>query len=253
MVCAARPAHAAPPWVDRHLTLPGGDWAFNFGLGIGHENPAPGGVTGAGVNMEMAVGLSDRIELGVRTGLRFGDDVERATEPDLYGRLFDREYFDGDGKTLANPELRVRGTLVGGEGGVFELALEGRLIVPVEQNNAGAMFGVPMMVHIGRRVRLDMGVYIPVVFRDPAPVAVDLPIDVWIQASPRVWLGPMTGITFTDVGRPPSRADLSLGFGLGYEITHYLDFKTMLLFPEITNPDAGPSFGIGAGVEIRIE
>ncbi|MBV9946544.1 MAG: hypothetical protein JOZ69_06830, partial [Myxococcales bacterium] len=27
-------ARAAPPWVERHLTLPAGDWAFNLGLGV---------------------------------------------------------------------------------------------------------------------------------------------------------------------------------------------------------------------------
>jgi hypothetical protein len=250
-----REAHGAPPWVDRHLTLPGGDWAFDFGLGIGHESPGPvPDVTGVGINAEMAVGLTDRVELGVRTGLRFGDRGERGVEADLYGRLFDRQYFDGDGGVMANPEVRVRGALV--RGSVFELALEGRLIVPVEGNTAGALFGVPLMFHLGNRVRLDTGGFTPIIFGNDAVqtrVDIRLPLDVWIQASPRLWLGPMTGVVFSDVGRPPARADLSLGFGLGYQITHYLDFKAMLLFPEVTNPNFGPPFGVGAGVEIRIE
>jgi hypothetical protein len=251
----ARDAHAAPPWVDRHLTLPGGNWAFDFGLGVAHESPGlVPDVTGVGINAEMAVGLTSRVELGVRSGLRLGDGRERATEPDLYGRLFDRQYFDGDGEVVANPEVRVRGALV--RESVFELALEGRLIVPVEGNNAGALFGVPMMFHIGNRVRLDTGAYLPVIIgNDRIRTRVDLllPLDIWIQASPRLWLGPLTGVVFSDLGQPPSRADLSLGFGLGYQITHYLDFKAMLLFPRVTNQDPGPAFGVGAGVEIRIE
>jgi hypothetical protein len=118
-----------------------------------------------------------------------------------------------------------------------------------------------MMLHLGRRVRLDFGAYVPIVFGNnntppnpiPTNVDVNLPIDVWIQASPRLWLGPMTGVAFRHVGRDPARADLSLGFGLGYQITHYLDFKTMVLLPYITDSGSGPEFGVGAGVEIRIE
>ncbi len=45
--------------------------------------------------------------------------------------------------------------------------------------------------------------------------------------------------------------NFSLGFGLGYSITHYLDFKTMFLFPTINNDSR--IFGTGAGIEIRIE
>jgi hypothetical protein len=255
-------ARAAPPWVDRQLTLPGGDWAFDFGVGVADQTPRGGpSVTGAGLNVEMAVGLTSRVELGVRTGLRFGDVDSRGVHGDQYGRLFDRQYFDGGNDIVANPEVRVRGALVREE--VFELGLEGRLIVPVEGNDAGALFGVPMALHLGRRVRLDFGAYTPVIFgsgNPPPPrgptawnVDVDLPIDVWIQVSPRLWLGPMTGFAFRHINRGDARSDLSLGFGLGYQITHYLDFKTMVLLPYITDQGSGPEFGVGAGVQIRIE
>jgi hypothetical protein len=261
MVARTPDALAAPPWVDRNLTLPGGNWAFDFGFGVANLNPSGGpATTGAGVNAEVAVGLTSRVELGVRTGLRFGDEPSRLVHGDQYGRLFDRQYFDGGDEYVANPEVRVVGALVRSE--VFELGLEGRLIVPVEGNDAGALFGVPMMLHLGRRVRLDFGAYVPIIFgngnpqtppRIPTNVDVNLPIDVWIQASPRLWLGPMTGVVFRYVNRDAARADLSLGFGLGYQITHYLDFKTMVLLPYITDPGTGPEFGVGAGVEIRIE
>jgi len=252
-------ARALPPWVDRPLTLPKGDWAFDAGLGIGHAPAAPDqGDTGAGINMEMAVGVTDRLELGVRTGLRFGDDFERGIHPDQYGRLFDRQYVGGGDDVLANPELRVRGALVRGD--VFELGLEGRLFVPFEQGtDAAAEFGVPMAFHIGNRVRLDTGVYTPLVFTQPDPtLSVSAPLDLWIQASPRVWVGPMTGLVFQNVTGANARpfnyqpvTDLSLGAGFGYQITRYLDFKAMFLFPEINQNSQ--DFGLGAGVQIRIE
>ncbi len=252
--CAAdRTANAAPPWVDRYVTLPGGDWAFDFGLGLGHV-PAPRSDVGVGANLEMGVGLTNRIELGLRTGLRFGDDFERAINGDAYGRLFDRQTFQvgAEGaEVLANPEVRVRGALVRDR--VFELALEGRVAVPfANDSDAGLLFGVPMAFHLGSRVRLDMGVYVPFVFfpHDTA-VAIHLPLDVWIQATGRLWLGPMTGLAFDRVGDNRGTDNVSLGFGLGYQITHYLDFKSMFLFPTINNESR--IFGAGAGIQVRIE
>jgi hypothetical protein len=245
----AREGKAAPPWVDRPLTLPSGDWAFDFGLGVGNV-PAPDD-TSAGANAEMAVGLTNRVELGLRTGLRFGDDLDRGINADAYGRLFDRQTFDAGGDVLANPELRVRGALV--RHPVVELALEGRLVVPFADNTAaGVMFGVPMAFHLGSRVRLDLGAYVPIVFfRQDAVTALRVPFDVWIQATPRLWLGPMTGVAFDRVGDPNGSTSVSLGFGLGYEITRFLDFKAMFLFPTIN--DESRNFGAGAGLQVRIE
>lgn len=246
----ASDALAAPPWVDRRDTLYAGWWAFDFGLGIGHA-PGPDRAA-AGINMEMAVGLTDRVELGVRTGLRMTDN--RDVEPDNYGRLFDRQYFDGGASVLANPEVRVRGAVVRGD--VAELALEGRFIVPVDPNTvAGAEFGMPLALHLGDRVRMDTGFWLPTVFsNNPGPIlGISVPLDVWIQITPRLWLGPMTGLAWYDVNHnaPGNQPFVSMGFGLGYSITHYLDFKTMFLFPEI-NEDSRV-FGLGAGVQIRIE
>jgi hypothetical protein len=249
MTLVADPLVAAPPWVERHITLPAGNWAFDVGLGVAHD-PAPD-IGGVGINAEMAVGITDRVELGVRTGIRFGDDLQRAVQADHYGRLFDRQTFGTGADVLANPELRVRGALVRTH--VVELALEGRVVLPFENGTVAALeFGVPLAFHLGDRVRLDTGAYVPVIFPRQGPFAdVRLPLDVWIQVSPRVWLGPMTGIVLERPGNPGSRAFASLGFGFGYEITHYLDFKAMLLFPDLN--DQPRLFGAGAGVQIRIE
>jgi hypothetical protein len=239
---------AAPPWVDRHLTMPGGDWAFDFGLGIAHV-PAPD--SAVGINLEMAVAPADIVELGVRTGLRFGDQFERDMAPDQYGRLFDRQYFNGGGDVLANPEFRVRVAPL--RGPVVDLAIEGRIIIPLYTPDAGLEPGLPLAFHLGDRVRLDTGVWIPI-FVGPNPQSFpgfSAPLDIWIQITHRLWLGPMTGLSFARIGDRPSDAAFSLGFGLGYQITHAVDFKTMFLFPAL-NEDAR-FFGLGAGVQIRIE
>lgn len=245
-------AWAAAPWVDRHLTLPRHDWAFDFGLGVGHTVDDR---TQVGVNYEMAVGITSRVELGVRSGVRFGDGNDRAANADDYGRLFDRQTLPlqaAGAEPLANPEVLVRGALVRER--VVELALEGRVVLPfANESSAGLLFGVPLSFHLGDVVRLDTGAYVPIVFvRHDTTVALRVPVDVWIQASSRFWLGPMTGVALDRLGENGSSTDISLGFGLGYEITHAVDFKAMFLFPTLNN-DSGRDFGFGAGIEVRIE
>ncbi len=254
VLATARSAQAAAPWVDRHLTLPSGDWGFNFGLGVGHVPDD----TGVGVNAEMAVGLLSRLELGVRTGLRFGDGPSRAINADYYGRLFDRQTLPGGPGTaegnevLANPEVRVRGALVREE--IVELGLEGRVVLPFADDSvAGLLFGVPMAFHLGDRVRLDLAADVPIVFyQNDTTVGLHVPVDLWIQATRRFWIGPMTGLAFDSLGdRRGGTTSVSLGLGLGYSITHALDFKAMFLFPDIN--DDSRDFGAGAGIEVRIE
>jgi hypothetical protein len=245
-----QPASAAPPWVERHLTMPGGDWAFDFGLGIGHA-PAPD-ESGVGVNLEMAVAPADIVELGVRTGLRIGDAFQRGVPPagpDAYGRLFDRQYFNPGDDYLANPEFRVRVAPL--RGPVVDLAIEGRIIIPLYTNGAGLEPGLPLAFHLGNRVRLDTGVWIPIYAGPNSYAGISAPFDIWIQITPRLWLGPMTGVYFPQVGDHPRDGLISMGFGLGYQITHAVDFKTMFLFPALN--DEPRYFGLGAGVQIRIE
>lgn len=250
-------AAAAPPWVDRHLTPPAGDWAFDAAAGVAHAHRDPAWDGAApGINLEMAVGVTDRVALWARTGMRFGDDRDRSVVADEFARLFDRQSLVlGPGalgnEVFANPEVGVRGALVRDR--VVEVGLEGRVVLPFAfATDAGLLFGVPFAIHLGDRVRLDFGAYVPVVFQHPTTyVGVSLPLDVWIQASPRVWLGPMTGLFVQQPGDATSQTFVSFGFGFGYQITHYLDFKAMLLFPTI-NTDSR-FFGGGAGIQIRIE
>lgn len=242
-------ALAAPAWVSRAITLPRHDWAFDVGLGLGHLN-APDSPTGVGMNVEGAVAVTRRLELGLRTGFRFGDDA-RITHADEYGRIFDRETFGTNYDTTANPEFRIRGALV--DGRVVELALEGRAILPFEDGSRVAfVFGMPIWFHLGHSVRLDTGVYLPLAFYDPTLVAVSVPVHLWIQTSPRLWLGPMTEFRFYQQGNW-ERTDYALGFGLGYSITRSLDLKTMFFVPGINHEQGARNFGAGVGIQVRIE
>jgi hypothetical protein len=237
----ARDAAAAPPWIDRGLTLPRGDWAFDIALGSYLPNPG-----NAGMNLEMGVGLTSRIELGVRTGLRFGDAIARGGHPDAVARLFDMQTFDGGNEAIANPEVRLRGELVRGE--VGELALEGRVVAPIEPGtNVGLMFGVPIALHLGDRVRLDTGAYLATTVGRNDPVFLSIPLDVWFQITQQFWLGPVSDFGVDTNGN----GSVAIGFGLGYQITHAIDFKAWAISPI---PDADfRRLGVAAGLQFRIE
>lgn len=245
----AESARAAQVWVDRPITLPRHDWAFDFGLGLGHLDDTYSH-TGAGLNLEGAVGVTGRLELGLRTGIRLGNEG-RATQADAYGRLFDRQTFGTNRDQVANPEFRIRGSIA--RGAIAEVALEGRAFLPIEDySRFGGMFGVPMAFHLGHAVRLDTGVYIPVVFYSEHLYAISVPLDIWIQVSSSLWLGPMTGFRTTHQAEF-DRTDWSLGFGLGYEITRALDLKASVLMPGINHDEGARNIGAGVGLQVRIE
>src|SRR5688572_1911072 len=86
----AHDADAAPRWVDRPITLPRLVFAGDVGIGVGHIRNSRGDGThddvfGPGMNLEAALGITDSVELGLRTGFRFGDDG-RAVQADGFAR-----------------------------------------------------------------------------------------------------------------------------------------------------------------------
>jgi hypothetical protein len=151
---------------------------------------------------------------------------------------------------MANPELYVRGAVV--RSGVTDLALEGRIYLPFERDTRfGMMFGLPIMFHLGGVARIDTGIYVPVVLQDPVQTHVSFPLHLWFQANRELWLGPILGVR---IDNPGSNVHLPVGFGLGYSIASYLDLKTWLLFPQIEGAGgAGDMWGVGVGLQIRIE
>lgn len=250
---AARPAEAAPRYVDRSITLPRLVFAGDVGLGVGHEAvPRPAtDITGAGMNLEAALGVTDSVELGLRTGIRFGDDGKAVGAP-AYGRAFFTETYGTGADTVANPEFHVRWAAYSGR--VVEVGLEGRVYTPIERNtDFGIMMGVPLAFHIASIMRLDTGVYIPVIFTSPATTVISVPAYLWFQVSNSVWLGPM--FDFRHISRPiPAPVDdILLGFGLGYQPASSVDLKWMVLAPRVNaTGNERHAYGGGFAVEFRI-
>jgi hypothetical protein len=189
--------------------------------------------------------VTHAVQLGLRTGIRSGPRA-RSENADIYGRPFDTETYGTGVETIANPEFYVRGGLI--EGDVLELGLEGRVMSPFSQG-LGLMFGIPLALHIGRVARLDTGVYLPFLFYDPTQSLISFPFHLWLQLSPRFWLGPMVGIRVHTSNNAPT--EIPIGFGLGYSASRSLDFKAQFLFPDANGPT--DRWGVGAGIEVRVE
>ncbi|HET6150632.1 MAG TPA: hypothetical protein VFH68_24040 [Polyangia bacterium] len=243
-------ARAAPAWIFRGLTLPRGDVALDLGLGLAHEPMIDDNrsVTGTGMNLEIAFGVSHELELGLRTGARFGSDGE-VTQADRYGRPFDTETYGTNGDPLANPELRL--LWAAAQGSIVKLGLELRAYLPIENRSRfGFMFALPLRLRLGA-VRIDSGVYVPVILRDPTQSAISFPLHIWLQASRTLWLGPLLGVLIANSGG--GRNQYPLGFGLGLALAGAIDLRTWILFPDISGDAAARRFGAGVALQIRFE
>ncbi|MFO0737789.1 MAG: hypothetical protein U0270_18000 [Labilithrix sp.] len=243
-----RSSDAAERWVDRPMTLHRLVFAGDAGLGIGHRDLFNHGFTGPGLNLEGAIGVTEQLELGLRTGIRLGDDA-RITGADSYGRTLWTETYGTGGDTVANPELRIR--WVAYSGSIAEVGLDGRVYLPIEDGTRfGLMFGVPLAFHLSDFVRIDTGVYLPTLFYDPTQLAISIPGYFWFQVSEKLWLGPQAAVRFASLGNDGHHNDLLLGFGMGYQVMQAIDLKWWALAPNIDN--GLHQWGVGFGAQFRI-
>jgi hypothetical protein len=245
---AAQPRPQAASFVERPLVLPRSQWALDTGLGIGHlDLPAPAGdITGLGLNLELRGGVSDAVQLGVRTGFRLGDDG-RATEADRFGRTFETETYGTGADTVANPEVSLRLAVVRTD--AVALGLEGRLYVPIaDGSKIGTMIALPLHFHLGERARLESGVYVPIIFTDPRTSVVSFPFHLWLQATDSLALGPISGVR---LHYPGGSTSVPLGAGLNYAVSPESDLRAWLLFPNVKGSGSTDYFGAGVGLELR--
>ena len=246
-VAAARPAAAAAPWIYRGITLPAREVALDVGMGMGHAPTATGSITGFGLNLELAGGLSHNFELGLRTGFRL-DDGGQITRADNYGRPFDTETYCVNNDRMANPELHLRWALA--RGAAADLGIELRFYLPIENGSRfGFMVGLPIRLRAGS-IRLDTGLYVPIIFTEPnTTTIVSVPLHLWIQATSRLWVGPLFGLRVINNGGRGT--EYPLGFGLGTMLTGSVDLRTWFLFPDIDREAAARTWGAGLALQVR--
>jgi hypothetical protein len=243
-------AHAEAPWVYRSIVLPRGAIALDLGLGLGHAPDVGGGgsITGFGMNLAISGSITHELEIGVRTGFRL-DDAGQTTQADRYGRPFETETYGTNNDRVANPEVHFRWAVA--RGSAAELGLELRAYLPIENGSSfGLMFGLPIVLRAGA-IRLDTGLYLPVIFSDPKRTVISLPLHLWIQATRTLWLGPLFGVRVVSGGG--SHDEYPLGFGLGSSLTRSVDLRTWILFPDISQNEAARTFGAGVALQLRFE
>lgn len=116
----------------------------------------------------------------------------------------------------------------------------------------GAMIGVPFTFHAADFLRIDTGIYTPIVFYDEPLYGFIVPAYFWFQASEKVHLGPMASLRFVDPGLGPTHTGFLLGFGLGVQVAEPVDLKTWFLMPDVNEGGGIRTFGGGFGVAFRI-
>ncbi|WP_394850672.1 hypothetical protein LZC95_24845 [Pendulispora brunnea] len=262
-------AHAVEPWLDRPLTLPSLHASADVGLGFGqHVDIAESAAAretkhswGSGASMEAAVGVPILGEVGVRTALRFGDGGKSEPAADRFGRLFDKQTFNGRATghdTFANPEIFLRGTLV--DVNIVAVGLETRFSLPAaDDTKFGWAPGIPVRVRIPNLARLDTGIYVPFVFDDKTIYSFDIPAHLWFQ-SDQLFFGPLVGFRFNHfpVGNDQSENEgtLRIGGGVGYTVLSFIDLKAQAYFDRVNKIPEGSNlgnmlgFGLGAGINV---
>jgi hypothetical protein len=236
---AAGTAAATSP-VGRSLNLSNGTFELGLGAGIGHREPIDH--TGLGINFELGYGITSVLELRLRSGLRFGE-AGQVTDADRYGRPVETETYNLGSDSLANPEIGLRFNLV--RSGTLELALDGKLYLPVS-GSFGIMVGLPLALHLGSRLRLDTGLFVPIIFADPTYNEVSLPLHLWIKLQGGSFVGPITGVVFHSSGG----RSVPFGFGVGTALSYDADLRAWLLFEDISHDGARNAFGAGVGLYV---
>jgi hypothetical protein len=251
----------AEPWVERPLSLSTAHAQIQAGLGFGQYTSATGQKFGTGSNLEAAIGLPFLGELSVRSGLRFGD-AGKISQADYYARLFDHETANSGGDAWANPEIRLRGSIVDLK--VFAIGLESRFVVPVADGTDFSIApGVPIMIRIPTIARIDTGVFVPIAFTDQTQYTISIPVALWIQVKD-LFFGPMTGIRYNRImttsvsatgvatNGTTSQTDIPAGLGVGYTLAGMFDIKAQLYMRRINDSDWSKTLGGGLGVGLLI-
>jgi hypothetical protein len=256
-------------FTDAPLTLKPLHFAADVGIGFGtYQDGAGNGHVGWGSNFEAAIGLPFLGEFGARIAERFGTDGDFVgtgpgaagfpTGADHFARLFDPVVGEPGFKDFANPEFHLRGSMVDED--IFQLGLETRLTVPTSNDSYWAFTpGLPMRIHMPGVMRIDVGIWLPVVFvNNPPPGAnstiyvLDIPVQAFFQIGD-AFVGPESGLRVVNVGSTPTSTDVPLGVGGGYTFGGIFDVKAQLRSERINSGSwASQSFGGGIGVGLRV-
>jgi hypothetical protein len=261
---ATRPSLAAPPWIDRPLTLPALHVSADAALGVGqvtliepypqYDTPVGTQKVGTGLDVEAAVGLPLNLEAGVALGVRFGASGALTTA-NAYGRLFDplALHLAPGASSFANPEFHLRWAFVNSS--LVAVGFQTRLLVQAAPDSADVVVpSIPVRVHIPG-IRIDAEFAVPVSLANGVTAGVDVPIEAWF-AHEAFFFGPLTGVFVNtpasgyDYGGVPTEVDVHAGIGAGYTIAGICDLKAQVLTTRINDAAWARYIGGGGGVGV---
>lgn len=262
-------ASAADSWVERPLSLKTGTFNIEAGLGVGQYLSPSGTKIGTASNLEAAVGLPFFGELRVRSGFRFAHTPDPGAKdrnfqttfnnPDYYARLFDHETANYGFGDWANPEISLRGSIVGAE--VAAVGLETRVVIPIDSTSGWSVSpGLPVRFRIPKIARIDTGIfaYLPASDDHANQYIVSVPAQLWFQID-NAFVGPMTGLrynrftsTISDATGQSTRTDITAGVGGGYTFAERFDLKAQVYVARINDSDWSKTLGAGVGVGILL-
>lgn len=252
-------ARAEVAWVDRPMVLDPFHARFETGVATARSRIAGAPHVGGGENFEAVLGLPVIAELGVRTGRRF-DDESQAIGADSSARLFDHETSNVGGGRWANPELRLRMSLLdvamqeNEKVASFMLGIEARGVVPTTSSTRFTLSpGIPMRIVVPHRGRVDLGVFLPIRAEPDTPFTISVPVGFWSQRGD-CFLGILGDLRFNRVSSATEkkmRFDYDTGVGVGCTIDRIVDVKTQIYLRRVTDVD-WETIGLGLGVAFNV-
>ncbi len=247
-------AALATDWVDRPLTR-GSMQAYGeagYGVGFGarqSELSAPVTTTstdkGSGFHLAGAIGLPVLGELGVRLGFRVGEPG-KVTRGDEFGRVYDAHTYGAGGSTMANPELSLRSSIIATK--IVELGTDARFTIPIADGSSFAMTaGLPVRIRAPGTLRVDTGLYFPVVFASNTEFGFSIPAQLWVQISD-FYVGALSGVKI--YRQPFERVDVAAGVGAGVTLGGTFDVRLQVLSQRINDDEWLRATGLGFNVSV---
>lgn len=191
----------AGPRVPMGPTAPMRDGTF----GIDSNDFAGDRNTWLYLNVGATVGLTDNLEVGLLA-------LPLLLVPDTHYR----------DPVLHGTYRFTRGELEAGVFLGFDLPIDDELDVTG---------GIPLVLHVGNNARVDLAALLHVRFDDNSPVDLMFPFELAINVSPRLFLGPETGIVIADL----DEVLVPLGFFVGYTLGKLGDLRGEFRLPSIEN------------------
>jgi hypothetical protein len=241
-----------PTWVERPIILAPLRASFDAGIAVARVERPDGMRTPAGTSFEVAFGLPFLTELGVRVGRRFGE-AGRLAAVDRHARLYDHETANTGADDWANPEIRLRISMV--DFGDVALAVEGRMTLPVaEPTRLTIAPGIPIRIRIAHRARIDTGLFMPFRYDPDTRYTISWPVELWFRAG-IAFFGPLTGVRFHRVsvagGDATNRVDIAAGLGLGCTLGP-VDLKTQMYSLRINDAEGRRSYALSFGMGLTL-